>query len=225
MSALDSSPSGPKTLKVVIVGEANVGKTSMLYRFTEGTFLSQSSISTLETDYKWKMMNDGEGKPYKMFIWDTAGQERFRSVTSSLFHGVAGVMLAFDVADRASFEKIPDWIDLVKGYTFTETPIILVGNKTDLADKRAVTLEEAKKFAQEKNFEYSETSAKDGQGIGDAFELLLRVIVQRVDKKEQQKRDGDKKVRKVSSSNTTKDLNNSGSSSSPSGKRSICVII
>jgi len=223
MSSLDSSPSGPKTLKVVIVGEANVGKTSMLYRFTEGTFLSQSSISTLETDYKWKMMNDNEGKPYKMFIWDTAGQERFRSVTSSLFHGVAGVMLAFDVSDRASFEKIPDWIDLVKGYTFTETPIILVGNKTDLAEKRAVTIEEAKKFAQEKNFEYSETSAKDGQGINDSFELLLRVIVQRVDKKEQQKREGDKtKIRKVSTSTSS----SSKESGSPSGKRGgFCVII
>jgi len=220
MSSLDNS-NGPKTLKVVIVGEANVGKTSMLFRFTEGNFISQSSIATLETDYKWKMMNDAEGKQFKMFIWDTAGQERFRSVTSSLFHGVAGVMLAFDISDRGSFDqKIPDWIELVKGYTFTDTPILLVGNKTDLEDKRKVTKEEAQKFAKERGLEYVETSAKDGKGINESFDVLLRVILQRVEKKE--KATNDKKIHKVTSSNSSSSNNNNNNGG---GRGFHCVII
>jgi len=175
-SALDSH-SAFKTVKVVVVGEADVGKTCLLIRYADNTF-DPTPIS-VDIDMKAKMITDPDGKSVKYAIWDTAGQERFRSITSSLFHGVSGVIVACDVTSTESFEKIESWLELVKQYIFADTPILLVGNKCDLESSRTVKISDATTFAKKHDLEYVEASAKTGNGVNEAFQRLAEIIFQR----------------------------------------------
>jgi len=175
-SALDAHPAF-KTVKVVVVGEADVGKTCLLIRYVDNTF--DPTPSSVDIDMKAKMITDPEGKTVKYAIWDTAGQERFRSITSSLFHGVSGVIVACDISNADSFQKYETWLELVKQYIFSDTPILLVGNKCDLESSRAVKLSDATTFAKNHDLEYMETSAKTGSGVNEAFQRLAEIVFQR----------------------------------------------
>eukprot|EP01114_Cavostelium_apophysatum_P015507 TRINITY_DN4232_c0_g1_i1.p1 TRINITY_DN4232_c0_g1~~TRINITY_DN4232_c0_g1_i1.p1 ORF type:complete len:194 (+),score=22.75 TRINITY_DN4232_c0_g1_i1:40-621(+) len=164
-----------RNIKIVVVGESGVGKTSLLKRYTEGTY-SPNPTSTIDHGFKLKQTTDFEGKPVKLVIWDTAGQEKFRSVTASFFHGASGVILAFSITDLASFEKLNLWIDAVKAYSAPSTPVVLVGNKIDLSSERVVDKKQAVDYALQQSIEYLEASALDGTGVNESFETLTSKI-------------------------------------------------
>ena len=155
--------------KVLLIGDAGVGKSSMLLRFTDDAFEEQMA-STIGVDFRVKTL-ELSGKTCKLTIWDTAGQERFRTLTSSYYRGCHGIIVVFDVNERETFENLPRWLDELELYTTTQfASKLLVGNKTDL-DQRQVSEEEAQAFARKQQMMYIEASAKTRKGIQQAFEV------------------------------------------------------
>jgi small GTP-binding protein len=159
--------------KLLIVGESGAGKTCMLLRFADDMF-EEDFVSTIGVDFKVKeiMLN---GKRVKLQIWDSAGQERFRNITSSYYRGCAGIIIVYDVTRQDSFEKVTDWIQEVR--RFVSVPLMIVGNKCDLVDKRQVATEAGKELAERQGLIFMETSAKANTNIEAAFhELSVRLI-------------------------------------------------
>ncbi|KAH9549006.1 hypothetical protein CY35_11G118000 [Sphagnum magellanicum] len=134
-------------MKILMVGDSGVGKSSLLIRFTSDTFADMSS-PTIGVDFKLKMVNKGE-KRVKLTLWDTAGQERFRTLTSSYYRGAQGIVLVYDVTRRQTFTSLSDvWLKEIERYSTKEDCIkMLVGNKLDLESERVVTKKEGVDFA------------------------------------------------------------------------------
>ncbi|RKP15400.1 P-loop containing nucleoside triphosphate hydrolase protein [Piptocephalis cylindrospora] len=167
------------TLKLLLIGNSNVGKSSILLRFTDDSFLPQEETSaTIGVDFKVKMM-ELEGKKYKLTIWDTAGQERFRTLTSSYYRGAQGVILVYDVTNRATFDQLDVWFKELDTYaTHKEVVKMVVGNKVDKESDRVVSLEEGQSLAESRGALFCECSAKTRMGILTAMEQLVGKIIE-----------------------------------------------
>ena len=159
---------------MVLVGDSGVGKSCLLLRFADDTF-SESYISTIGVDFRFKTLTV-DGKIIKLQIWDTAGQERFRTITSAYYRGADGVMLVFDKTSRDSFDHIPDWLDEINKFSESSSRII-VGNKQDSSETIQVDEETGKKFAENRNMHYVETSALNGSQVAFAFETMARDLI------------------------------------------------
>ncbi|CAG9863454.1 unnamed protein product [Phyllotreta striolata] len=164
------------TLKILIIGESGVGKSSLLLRFTEDNFDPEQTL-TIGVDFKTKKLNI-DGSLVKLAIWDTAGQERFRTLTPSYYRDAQGAILVFDVSSYATFAKLEMWLNELETYS-TKNDIVkmVVGNKIDV-DKREVSREEAMRFAKRHHTLYIEASAKTKDGVQAAFEELVHKIIQ-----------------------------------------------
>jgi len=164
------------TLKLLIIGESGVGKSSLLLRFTDDTF-DPELASTIGVDFKVKTITV-DGNKAKLAIWDTAGQERFRTLTPGYYRGAQGVILVYDVANRASFTRLEAWLNELDTFS-TKHDIVkmVVGNKIDLPN-RDVTREEGLKFARKHHALFIEASAKTKEGVQCAFEELVEKIIQ-----------------------------------------------
>ena len=165
--------------KLVIIGDAAVGKSCLLHQFVEGKFRKNSSY-TIGVEFGSKSVSIA-GKSIKLQIWDTAGQERYRAVTRSYYRGAVGAVVVFDVSSKDSFDHVTNWITDAKTLARSDTCIILVGNKADLKDKREVTFMEASRFAQENDIMFAETSAVTGVGVEDLFMKLAKAVLNRVE--------------------------------------------
>ena len=127
--------------KLLLIGDAGVGKSSILLRFTDDTF-DEHLQSTIGVDFKVKMRTIA-GKRVKMTIWDTAGQERFRTLTSSYYRGAQGIMLTYDVTRRQTFDNLNQWLQEVDVYTpggGRDVVKVLVGNKVDKSGRQPVAV-------------------------------------------------------------------------------------
>ncbi|XP_062894082.1 ras-related protein Rab-18-like [Mobula hypostoma] len=164
------------TLKILLIGESGVGKSSLLLRFTDGIFDSEIG-STIGVDFKVKTMRF-DGNNVKLAIWDTAGQERFRTLTPSYYRGAQGVILVYDVARRESFVKLENWLNELDTYS-TKHGIVkmLVGNKIDKVNHE-VDRNEGLRFARKHSMLFIETSAKTCDGVVCAFEEVVEKIIQ-----------------------------------------------
>jgi len=164
-------------LKVLLVGDSGVGKSSLLMRFTADAF-DESSAPTIGVDFRLKFINI-QDKRLKMTIWDTAGQERFRTLTSSYYRGAQGIIFAYDVTRRETFESIEDiWMKEVDMYSTVDDAVkMVVANKVDKEEEREVSIEEGQSFARKHGCLFVETSAKANTAVGQAFEeLVLKVL-------------------------------------------------
>jgi small GTP-binding protein len=166
-------------LKGIIVGDSGVGKSSLLYRFSDGDW-NPHYVATIGVDFK-TLTFDKAGKIVRMQLWDTAGQDRFRTVTRTFYRGVHGCVLVFDVTDAESFEHVRDWVKECQQHGSPDTPYVLVGNKADLAaaGARQVPVEAAQALAQALGCEYVEASAKSDSNVAAAFAKLADVCVER----------------------------------------------
>ncbi|MFO7797058.1 MAG: GTP-binding protein, partial [Promethearchaeia archaeon] len=113
----------------------------------------------------------------KLQIWDTGGQERFSSIRPMYYRGALGALLIFDLTSISSFEHLPQWIEEVRANVQTDIPLLLVGNKSDLLNQRAISLEEINDFTRDFNLYYMETSAKTGDNVGDCFSVLACLMI------------------------------------------------
>ncbi len=162
------------TIKIIIIGNSNVGKSCILTKFVDDEFISHNS-TTIGVDYKTFRTNYLD-KDIKLLIWDTAGQERFKSITKTFYKGAQVVIICFDLTNEISFEDVDIWLEEIRKEKRGDPIIVLVGTKSDLTSSRVITKEEAlKKTTQLKFDAYFETSAKTNQGIEDIFNSIVKL--------------------------------------------------
>jgi len=164
--------------KVVMIGDSGSGKSSVLLRFADNTFLD-NIMSTIGVDFKSQTLKIGE-ENIKLQIWDTAGQEKYRTITSTYYRAAQGVVLVFDVTSEESFQNTKKWFSDLEKYTEKSVYKILVGNKADLTDQRKVSLSQVEEYAQSMGVPYIETSAKEGTNITLTFDQLALGMMKNV---------------------------------------------
>ena len=165
--------------KVLLLGNSNVGKSSLFLRFVDDIW-NDTFVPTIGVDFKIKTFDIDE-KKIKMQIWDTAGQERFRSLTRGYLRESDGIFLVFDLSDKQSFDDITFWLNEVNSSDVDKKMcvIMLVGNKLD-SEKKVIDKETANKYAEENKMKYLEVSAKDGINIFSMFEIMGDSCVKKI---------------------------------------------
>uniref|UniRef100_A0A9L0RU91 RAB6B, member RAS onco family n=1 Tax=Equus caballus TaxID=9796 RepID=A0A9L0RU91_HORSE len=155
-----------RKFKLVFLGEQSVGKTSLITRFMYDSF-DNTYQATIGIDFLSKTMYL-EDRTVRLQLWDTAGQERFRSLIPSYIRDSTVAVVVYDITNLNSFQQTSKWIDDVRTERGSDVIIMLVGNKTDLADKRQITIEEGEQRAKELSVMFIETSAKTGYNVKQA---------------------------------------------------------
>lgn len=162
-------------IKLTLLGEASVGKTSLVYRFIENKF-RENYKSTLGVNLLKRDLTLEEFGDVSVQIWDLGGQESFKSLRRLYLEGANGGLVIYDCTKRSSFEKLSDWINDFRTARGDE-PLILIGNKNDL--NMNVKEKEAKEFARANNMEFISTSAKMGTNVEDAFIGITKQILKK----------------------------------------------
>ncbi|XP_065116649.1 ras-related protein Rab-6A isoform X1 [Paramisgurnus dabryanus] len=163
-----------RKFKLVFLGEQSVGKTSLITRFMYDSF-DNTYQATIGIDFLSKTMYL-EDRTIRLQLWDTAGQERFRSLIPSYIRDSAAAVVVYDITNVNSFQQTTKWIDDVRTERGGDVIIMLVGNKTDLADKRQVSIEEGERKAKELNVMFIETSAKAGYNVKQLFRRVAAAL-------------------------------------------------
>lgn len=159
-------------VKIVFVGDSNVGKTSIIRRYFENIFDESNILSTISVAYKNKKIKIDPFTEVNMNIWDTAGQEKYRSMTRGYLRGSHGVFLVFDFSTKKSFESIISWLSEINNSDVNKKCVkILIGNKDD-CEQKEVDFDEAKKFADDNDIQFFNVSAKTGINIETMFEMM-----------------------------------------------------
>uniref|UniRef100_A0A4X2LG92 EF-hand domain-containing protein n=1 Tax=Vombatus ursinus TaxID=29139 RepID=A0A4X2LG92_VOMUR len=176
---------GYKAYKIVLAGDAAVGKSSFLMRLCKNEFRGNTG-ATLGVDFQMKtLIVDGE--PTVLQLWDTAGQERFRSIAKSYFRKADGVLLLYDVTCEKSFLNVREWVDTIQDAAHETIPIMMVGNKADLCEaalaqgQQCVPKHFGEKLAMTYGALFCETSAKEGSNVVEAVLHLAREVRKRAD--------------------------------------------
>jgi len=169
-------------LKVIILGDSNVGKTSLMNQFVHKRFSNQYK-ATIGADFLTKelMVDD---KLVTLQIWDTAGQERFQSLGVAFYRGADSCVLTYDITDAKSFDSLDSWMDefLVHANPSNPStfPFVVLGNKADLANRRQVSTQKAKQWCSGKSdLAYYETSAKEAVNVEQAFQTIAKAALAR----------------------------------------------
>ncbi|KAM7349676.1 RAS oncogene family member Rab18 isoform 2-T2 [Cochliomyia hominivorax] len=163
-----------KAIKLLVIGESGVGKSSLIRRFVENKFDENYDV-TIGMDFKSKVMNI-DGVDYKLALWDTAGAERFRSLTPSFYRKALGAILVYDITNRESLVKLEAWFTELENYSDNPNiATIVVGNKID--NERVISREEGLKFARKHRSLFLETSAKHDKFVADVFRDIVEKII------------------------------------------------
>ncbi len=162
-------------IKITILGEKNVGKTSLVYRYIENKF-RDSYKATLGVNLLKKDM-EVDDNSVSAQIWDLGGQDSFKSLRKLYLEGSNGALVIFDLTERKTFDRLNEWVDSFKEAR-GEQPMVLIGNKSDLENQRKITEMEASNYAKENNMELILTSAKTGQNVEEAFIILTKRILE-----------------------------------------------
>ncbi|XP_053119039.1 ras-related protein Rab-2B isoform X2 [Hemicordylus capensis] len=164
--------------KYVIIGDTGVGKSCLLLQFTDKRFTAIHDL-TIGVEFGARMINIDNNK-IKLQIWDTAGQESFRSITRSYYRGAAGALLVYDITRRETFNHLTSWLEDARQHSSSHMVIMLIGNKSDLENRRAVMREEGEAFAQEYGLIFMETSAKTASNVEEAFLYTAKAIFRKI---------------------------------------------
>ncbi|KAA6402392.1 MAG: putative GTP-binding protein ypt1 [Streblomastix strix] len=149
-----------QTFKLLLVGDSMVGKSCILLKFADNTY-SDTYIQTVVVDF-----------------WDVGGQDRFRSVINSYYRGTNGIIIVYDVTNRDSFNNVQMWFREIDINAITGVCRLLVGNKSDLVNKRLVDYNQGKQLADSLGIPFLEISAKTDQDVDKVFLTLVKQILQ-----------------------------------------------
>jgi len=153
--------------KYIIIGDTGVGKSCLLLQFTDKRFQPVHDL-TIGVEFGARMITI-DNRQIKLQIWDTAGQESFRSITRSYYRGAAGALLVYDITRRETFNHLTRWLEEARKNSSSNMVIMLIGNKSDLDGRRAVSVREGEDFARENGLIFMETSAKTAANVEQAF--------------------------------------------------------
>ena len=172
-------------LKLTLIGNSNVGKTSIIKRFTTNKYDGDKTMSTISVNCQDKKLKIDPFTELCMQIWDTAGQERFRAIARGYLRESNGIFVVFDLSDESSFDDLNLWMKEIDNSDIDKKICVkmLIGNKLD-ADNKVIDDETAKKFAEENNMKYLSVSAKDGVNIITMFEMMGDACVKAIQKNE-----------------------------------------
>ena len=161
--------------KLILIGDSCVGKSNILLKYLKNQF-NENSKTTIGVEFGTKniIINN---KRIKIQIWDTAGQERYRSITSAYYKGAKGALIVYDITRKNTFDNIDKWITDLKLNGDKNICIIILGNKSDLIDKREINKNDGIKKAEMYKTAFLETSALNGDNISKAFDELIEQIV------------------------------------------------
>jgi Ras-related protein Rab-1A len=162
--------------RISIIGDANVGKTSLLTRYCDSVF-KENYNNTIGVDFRLITLQFKDNVFTKLHIWDTAGQERFKSISVNYFRSVHGFMFVYDISDKNSFMNLQSWIELAFANNKNSVVNFLVGNKNDLIEKRQVSENEGKELASIRKFNFLETSAKNNDNVDKIFQYFCYKLI------------------------------------------------
>ncbi len=165
--------------KMVLIGPAAVGKTSLLHRFVSGQF-SESYMLTIGVEFLTKEIKFKRNN-VKLTIWDIGGQKKFQNIRTTFYRNAKGALLVFDLTRADTFGEVEAWLTEMYEVLGAKIPFVLIGNKTDLIKDvgRVIDGDKAKNFAESRGSIYIETSAKTGENVEDAFIELSRQMAGR----------------------------------------------
>ena len=160
-------------VKICLLGDVNVGKTSIASRFCKNSF-NDNYINTIGGAYQQQNITLNNGVKIKLHIWDTSGQDRFRSMTNLYYRDAQVAILTYDVTNEQSLESLNYWLNELNDKVEVENMILcLAGNKNDVeASKKTIPTSKGKAFAEEHNMIFYETSAKTGAGVKELFQAI-----------------------------------------------------
>ena len=161
--------------KLILIGDSGVGKTCMMFRFSND-FFQTAFIPTIGIDFRIKTVLL-RNKRIKLQIWDTAGQERYDTMTTSCYRGAVGIILVYDITNYTSFNNIPKWLKAIQEHANEGVEKMLIGNRCDREDERVIPKERGEGIAKENNILFFETSAKTGVNIDYAFTEFVEAIM------------------------------------------------
>jgi small GTP-binding protein len=162
-------------IRLLTIGDSNVGKSSLLARYTDNTFYPEF-VTTIGIDFKCKTV-ELDGKQVLIQLWDTAGQERFHSITRNYYKGAEGILLVYDVTAKSSFDNVVKWISDINTYSDGTIIKILIGNKIDLENQRVISTQMGEALAKEHNILFFETSNKNNVNVTESIDGLAKQIL------------------------------------------------
>lgn len=163
----------------IIKNNLVVGKSNIISRYTYNRFLPEHEI-TIGCEFMSKNVIH-EDRSIRIQLWDTAGQEAFRAITRSYYKNSACAIIVYDITNKKSFENVKSWLNECKEMCSKDILLVIIGNKSDLNNKRTVSIDEGKNFAEENNVSFFETSALNGEGINEVFQYCVKEIVERLE--------------------------------------------
>ena len=161
--------------RIILLGDEASGKSSFILRYIDNSF-SVNYLSTYGIDTKLKLVKLENGEEIKLMLTDTPGQERFKSLAYNFIKKCDGIILLYDITDISSFEGAKEWLKYLRNEYRNSKPIILVGNKIDLIEKREVDKEEGENFAKENDLKFYECSSKTGENVEESVNDLVKTI-------------------------------------------------
>ncbi len=165
------------TFKILMLGDASVGKTSLTIRYISGNFLEDLKL-TIGVDFYSKNVNFNE-KKVKLQIWDFGGEERFRFLLSQYCKGANGAFFLYDITNSVTINHLPDWTQIIREHA-GDIPIMLVGSKLDLDEFRAVSRDDgilaAKKYSLAS---FVELSSKTGANVEECFRVMSEILLKK----------------------------------------------
>ena len=164
-------------LKIVILGEGRVGKTSILSKYFIKKFNSKEQ-STINPSFYEKKVNHN-GKMVQLKFWDTAGQEQFDAISKIYYQNAVGALLVYDVTIFETFQKVEKWVNTLKEVVGKDITFLIAGNKFDLADKQTLEKHSSSidSYCNKEHCKHIYTSAKTGYQVDDAFESLINSVL------------------------------------------------
>ena len=171
---IGTEPEYDYLFKIVLIGDSGVGKSNILSRFTKNEFNLESK-TTIGVEFATKSIIS-DNKIIKAQIWDTAGQERYRAITNAYYRGAVGALLVYDITKPFTFENVEKWLKELREHAEPHIVVMLVGNKSDLKNLRAVKQEDASMFAEKNRIAFMETSALESSNVELAFQTIITEI-------------------------------------------------
>ena len=190
-------------IKLILIGDSKVGKTSFLEQFINNKF-NNNQLSTIGFNVLSKICKLSDGTKVRITFFDTSGQERYKSLPASYFRNIQGILLMYDITEKKSFDHVNVWLNMIKDFQGGKTvPIVLLGNKIDLKNERKISNEEGEEKAKELNLKFYEISAKDNINIKAAINHLVIQAIHNTNNKQNVDNENEN-IELASSSNKSK---------------------